>query len=167
VSHECALRHYRAELRQFLGEVEGLGDKLQAILVQLPASLAFEAGIASRFFKSLTGACACHIVCEPRHASWFTDRADALLRRYGVARVAADPAKAPGGGSPGGCKRLAYYRLHGSPKIYYSAYSSDFLSQLAAQIKALGSRTTEVCCVFDNTARYEAWSNALQLRTVL
>jgi uncharacterized protein YecE (DUF72 family) len=167
ITHECALRHYRKDLQQFLEEVAGLGQKLRVILVQLPASVAFEKGVASRFFKYLTDLCSSHIACEPRHLSWFTASADALLRRQGVTRVAADPARAPGGGLPGGSKRLAYYRLHGSPRIYYSAYSPDFLTQLATHIKALSSTTMEVCCVFDNTARHEAWSNALQLCSLL
>ena len=167
VTHECALRHYRKELRQFWEEVAGLGQKLRVILVQLPASVSFEKGVASRFFKSLTDLCSCRIACEPRHVSWFTASADALLCRHGVARVAADPARAPGGGLPGGSKRLAYYRLHGSPRIYYSAYSTDFLTQLATHIKASISTTKDVCCVFDNTARHEAWSNARQLCALL
>jgi uncharacterized protein YecE (DUF72 family) len=167
ITHECALRHYRKELQQFLKEVAGLGQKLRVILVQLPASVGFERSVATRFFKSLTDRCSSHIACEPRHDSWFTASADALLCRHDVARVAADPAKAPGAGLPGGSKRLAYYRLHGSPRIYYSAYGPDFLTQLAANIKALSSITREVCCVFDNTARHEAWSNALQLGALL
>ena len=32
------------------------------------------------------------VVCEPRHASWFTDAAEALLVAHRIARVAADPA---------------------------------------------------------------------------
>jgi len=163
VTHQCALRHCRAELGQFLTEVEGLGHKLRADLVQLPASLAYDGGVAARFFKHLTAACHSQVVCEPRHASWFSKRADALLRRHGIARVAADPARVPGAESPGGSKRLAYYRLHGSPKIYYSAYSADFLNHLAIQLRALSEATGDVCCAFDNTARYEAWPNALQL----
>jgi uncharacterized protein YecE (DUF72 family) len=167
VTHECGLRHCRSELRQFIAEVAGLGRKLRVILVQLPASLEFEARVASRFFRSMSELCSCGIACEPRHASWFTDAADALLRRHRVARVAADPAKAPGGDLPGGLRRLEYYRLHGSPRIYYSAYSPEFLTQLAKRLKAVSLRTTQVCCVFDNTAGYEAWSNALLLQSLL
>jgi uncharacterized protein YecE (DUF72 family) len=167
VTHECALRRYRQELRQFVEEVEGLGQKLRVVLVQLPASLPFEAGVATRFFKSLTDICPSRIACEPRHASWFTERADTNLRTHGVARVAADPARAVGGDSPGGSMRLVYYRLHGSPKVYYSAYSLDFVTRVAGQMKRLSSRTKEICCVFDNTARHESWPNAQQLCSLL
>jgi uncharacterized protein YecE (DUF72 family) len=167
VTHDCGLLHCRSELRQFLEEVAGLGRKLRVVLVQLPASLEFDSRVSSRFFSALSERCSCGIACEPRHVSWFTDRADAILRRHKIARVAADPAKAADGGEPGGFKRLEYYRLHGSPRIYYSAYSADFLSQLASRLRALSSRTTQLYCVFDNTARYEAWSDARQLQKLL
>ena len=61
-------------------------------------------------------------VCEPRHATWFTPQAAALLTRFEVGRVAADPACAPGAVSrawPG----IVYYRLHGSPRTYWSRYT--------------------------------------------
>jgi uncharacterized protein YecE (DUF72 family) len=167
VTHECALRHCRSELRQFLEQVAGLGQKLQVVLVQLPASLSYEPAVATRFFNTLTKICHAGIACEPRHESWFTECADANLRTHRVARVAADPARAAGGDSPGGSRHLAYYRLHGSPKVYYSGYSLDFLTHLAAQMKNLSARTRKIYCVFDNTARYESWPNAQQLNTLL
>jgi uncharacterized protein YecE (DUF72 family) len=167
VTHECALRRCRSELRQFLDEISGLGRKLGVILVQLPASLAFEASVSKRFFELLATHSSVRIACEPRHSSWFSARASDLMQRHGVARVAADPSTNPGGSLPGGSCRLVYYRLHGSPKLYYSAYSADFLSRLAAQIRGSRSITDDVWCIFDNTARHEAWPNAQQLVSLL
>jgi uncharacterized protein YecE (DUF72 family) len=48
-----------------------------------------------------------------------------------VPRFAADPPRAPGDGEPGGDTRLAHFRLHGSPKIYYSDYPEATLETLA------------------------------------
>jgi ATP-dependent DNA ligase len=42
------------------------------------------------------------LVCEPRHASWFTPEADALLTGRRISRAAADPVRAAGAGVPGG-----------------------------------------------------------------
>jgi len=167
VTHESGLRHCRVELRQFLEEVAGLGQKLRVILVQTPASLAFEARVVGRFFASLTSAGLCRIVCEPRHPSWFTPRAEAALSRHGVSRAAADPAKIPGAGTPGGAPNLVYYRLHGSPRMYYSAYSQSFLRELSVTLRALTASAQEAWCVFDNTALHESWNNALQLRSLV
>jgi uncharacterized protein YecE (DUF72 family) len=167
ITHECALRHCRSELREFLTQIAGLGRKLSVVLVQTPATLAFEAPLASRLFTSLSGSKTYRIACEPRHASWLTPAADALLRRLEITRVAADPAKHPGAESPGGAKRLAYYRLPGSPRMYYSAYTREYLQALATTIAALDAKTREVWCVFDNTARHASWDNGLELRKLL
>lgn len=82
-----------------------------------------------------------------------------------IARVAADPARVPSAGRPGGTLRLSYYRLHGAPRVYYSAYDSAFLSTLAAAIR--GSAAEEVWCIFDNTASGAATANALTLQMQL
>lgn len=167
VTHDCALRNCRAELKQFLAEVAGLDRKLRVILVQTPASLAFDAAVVSRFFRALNTPKSYQIACEPRHPSWWTPRADAVLRRHGVARVAADPAKTPEAASPGGAKRLVYYRLHGSPRMYYSAYSAEYLQTLATTVTTANSKAREVWCIFDNTARHASWDNAQQLRDAI
>jgi uncharacterized protein YecE (DUF72 family) len=167
VTHDCALRRYQSELLQFLGEISGLGRKLSVILVQLPASLAFDSRVAKRFFESLAAQSSVRVACEPRHASWFSARASDLLQRYGVARVAADPSTNPGGKLPSGSRTLIYYRLHGSPRMYYSAYSLDFLSRLAVDVRESSAITKDVWCIFDNTARHEAWPNARHLLKLL
>jgi uncharacterized protein YecE (DUF72 family) len=167
ITHECALRRCRSEVRQFVNEVSGLGRKLRVVLVQLPASLIFESRVAASFFETLSAHSSFRVACEPRHPSWFGGRADDLLQHHDIARVAADPSKHPGGNLPGGSHKLVYYRLHGSPKMYYSEYSGDFLSRLVAAIRGARSITDEVWCIFDNTARHEAWPNAQQLLILL
>jgi uncharacterized protein YecE (DUF72 family) len=164
ITHEGALRHYRRELDQFLQEVAGLKQKLRVILVQTPASLAFEPRAATRFFASLTAATRCRVALEPRSPSWFIPQAEALLDRHGVARVASDPARPPEASEPRGARGLIYYRLHGSPRMYYSAYSADYLRELHAKIASLPAGAKEVWCIFDNTARHASWDNALTLR---
>jgi uncharacterized protein YecE (DUF72 family) len=107
------------------------------------------------------------VACEPRHPGWFSARAGDLLGRYGISRVAADPSAHPGGDLPGGSRPLIYYRLHGSPRRYYSAYSAQYLSRLVDRLCAPGSTADQVWCIFDNTARHEAWPNARQLLKLL
>jgi len=164
ITHEGALRHYRKELGQFLQEVAGLKSKLRVILVQTPASLAFEAAVSTRFFKSLSAAAPCRIVVEPRHPSWFSARAEALLTRYGVARAAADPARVPTAGVPSGGRGLVYFRLHGSPRMYYSKYNIDALRELSTNLTSHHGSIKEIWCIFDNTAQHAAWGTALTLR---
>jgi uncharacterized protein YecE (DUF72 family) len=167
VTHERALRNCHAELQQFLQEVAGLGKKLRVVLVQTPASLPFEGRLAARFFGELKRAGSFQIACEPRHPSWFSPDAEATLRRVGVARVAADPPKTPEAREPAGAPRLAYYRLHGHPRMYYSTYSAEFLTELATRVSHASSQTRDVWCIFDNTARHASWENAQHLRNLL
>jgi uncharacterized protein YecE (DUF72 family) len=67
---------------------------------------------------------------------------------------------------PGGSSSLAYFRLHGSPRRYYSTYEDDFLAKLAAKLGDLTSRR-RAWCIFDNTASEHAVENALELKAKL
>jgi uncharacterized protein YecE (DUF72 family) len=134
--------------------------------VQLPPSLEFEAAVARRFFNTLRGRSELPAVCEPRHASWFRAAADKVLRDHCIARVAADPARCPGAEQPGGGRGLAYFRLHGSPKMYYSAYSSEYLAGLAARLQSEAA-ARPVWCIFDNTTLGAATGNARFLQEKL
>ncbi|MDQ6685859.1 MAG: DUF72 domain-containing protein, partial [Pseudomonadota bacterium] len=102
ITHDARLRRVREPLRLFLDEVAGLGDRLAVLLVQLPPSFEFEARPVGTFFRLLRDSFTGAIVCEPRHASWFTPAADRALVALGVGRAAADPARWPEAAKPGG-----------------------------------------------------------------
>ena len=85
------------------------------------------------------------------------------MNEFEVARVAADPPRAEGGGEPGGWRGLAYFRLHGSPRVYYSSYEDDFLDSLADKLRDLRRRRIPSWCIFDNTTLGAATGNALSL----
>ena len=102
-------------------------------------------------------------MCEPRHASWFTDTVDKILTGFSVARVAADPAPVARAALPGGWTGLVYLRLHGSPEMYYSAYTPDDLDRIVADIRAAMRPGQESWCIFDNTALGAATHDALDL----
>ena len=55
-----------------------------------------------------------------------------------------------------------YYRLHGAPRVYYSAYSEKELEALATNLTQ-PTRSAPVWCNFDNTAVGAATVNALDL----
>lgn len=162
ITHEARLRGSRRLLDSFLGAVSGLGARLGPLIVQLPPSLAFEARVARRFFALLRERHAGDVACEPRHASWFEPRADALLVQQRIARIAADPAVVATAARPGGWPGLVYYRLHGSPRKYWSVYEPERVAQWTRELAAL-PRSTRAWCVFDNTAAGGAAGNALQM----
>ena len=90
--------------------------------VQLPPSLAFDEAVAAPFFELLRAGWHGSVALEPRHATWFTPQVEAWLAARRIARVLADPVRHDPGRWPGGFDRLVYLRLHGSPRVYYSAY---------------------------------------------
>ena len=102
-------------------------------------------------------------MCEPRHASWLQPDAEAMLTEFRVGRVAADPDRPPGAGEPGGWAGIRYFRLHGSPKMYYSSYSGTELVRVSERLTRAQAAGSTVWCIFDNTAQGAATRNAREL----
>lgn len=167
MTHDRRLTDIDEPLARFLDETAPLGDRLGCLLVQLPPSLACDRQVATALFRRLRQQTNAPVALEPRHASWFEPDVEKLLVRYKIARVAADPAKVPAAALPGGWREMAYYRLHGSPRTYYSSYSAEYLSELAATLALQIRPKTSVWCIFDNTALGAAAANALELQKAL
>jgi uncharacterized protein YecE (DUF72 family) len=166
ITHDQRLVGCGEAVARFLDEAGGLGDRLGPLLVQLPGSFAFDARVVSGFFTRLRAAFAGAVACEPRHAGWFTPAADEVLRGLRVARVAADPAKLPAAAEPGGWPGLVYYRLHGSPEMYRSAYGAQRQAEIAARLRAAPARS-DVWCIFDNTMFGHATADALAVAALV
>jgi uncharacterized protein YecE (DUF72 family) len=160
ITHDAGLVGSDAVLDRFLEETSNLGEKRGPVLVQTPPKLAFDAVAVAALTARMRDGGANAIAWEPRHESWFESDADAWLAEHGIARVAADPARYPGAGEPGGWRGFAYHRLHGSPRMYYSGYD-------AAELTALVNKIDAGWIVFDNTASGEAARNALTLASLV
>lgn len=167
ITHERRLVEAEAALDDFLAQASHLGDKLGCLLVQLPPSLALNEGHAERFFSALRQRHGGAVVLEPRHRSWFGDGARALLAGHGIGLVRADPLPCADAhwpieaGAPVGA--TVYWRLHGSPRMYHSAYGEPFLQALAQRMVDEAQRAHAVWCIFDNTAEGAATADALAL----
>lgn len=158
ITHELRLQECETALDEFLAQCLQLDDKLGCLLVQLPPSLSYEPLIARAFFEALRQGFAGTVVLEPRHASWLA--AGSLLQAFEIGWVTADPAViAPGDAWHG----VRYWRLHGSPRIYHSAYGHE---RVQAYAQVLGQSIEEgipTWCIFDNTASGHAVADALDL----
>ena len=161
ITHQRKLAAATEPLDRFLAEIRALGDRLGPVLVQLPPSLHYAEAPVGAFFDTLRAQFAGCVVCEPRHPTWFNGAVDELLRRFEIGRVAADPA--PAAAVPGGWPGIVYRRLHGAPRMYYSAYSAEQLDIIAQQMSAALAGAQESWCIFDNTALGEATKDALRL----
>jgi uncharacterized protein YecE (DUF72 family) len=168
ITHEGRLKGTRPLLERILDEAGGLGNKLGPLLLQLAPSHPYEARTVRTFFRLLRELHAGPVVCEPRHASWFEARAQASMAEFRVGQVMADPAVTPAAALPGGwlgedekgTGATFYARLHGSPRIYWSAYDSAKLRLWRERIESL-PKQADRWCIFDNTASGAALANAL------
>jgi uncharacterized protein YecE (DUF72 family) len=163
ITHDLRLIGAGPALDAFLSAASQLRGKLGCLLLQMPPSLEFDRRSAGRFLRMLRKRHGGAIAAEPRHASWFTPEAEQAFVASRIGRVAADPARAIVDGEPGGWPGIAYYRLHGSPVVYRSAYEPAYLRALTTRLKAHLRQGRQVWCVFDNTMLGAAAANALEL----
>lgn len=165
ITHERRLVDCAAALADFFEQCGELGQRLGCVLVQLPPSLAFEPQLAERFLAALRRLYPGPVAIEPRHVSWLA--AEPLLVAMQVAQVAADPPRFGADSQPRGWPGLAYWRLHGTPRMYFSDYPSDWLKALAPRLEASAIAQVDTWCIFDNTAGDAAVGDALALQALL
>jgi uncharacterized protein YecE (DUF72 family) len=165
ISHVQRLQACDQALDEFVLQCSGLGDRLGCLLVQLPPSLVFDESVAEAFFISIRRCFPGPVVLEPRHESWVG--AEALLVHYHIAQVAVDPSRISTDSTPRGWPGLKYWRLHGSPRIYYCPYDLPRLERLAVELQTATAEGQSAWCIFDNTASGAALGNALTLAQCL
>jgi uncharacterized protein YecE (DUF72 family) len=158
ITHDAGLVDCGLQLEHFAGEVAGLGGKLAVLLFQMPPKQVFDEKVAACFFEQARSLLQTNFAIEPRHASWFTEEADAFLTELRIARVAADPVR-HGDGEPGGWDGMRYYRLHGAPRTYYSDYDDAALAEIGRRLDDMHG--IPAWCIFDNTAAGAALGNAV------
>jgi len=163
ITHDLKLQRAREPFITFLAQTDGLAEKRGPLLLQLPPSLNFEGPVVTRFLNMVRRVYAGPIVCEPRHATWFSPLVASLLERYRISRVAADPPPVPQATKSAAWADVAYFRLHGSPRTYWSRYDENAIAALAATVGRI-TTAEHIWCIFDNTASGAAIENAWELR---
>ena len=163
ITHDARMQDVEPLLVQFAAEAGELGDKLGCLLVQLPPKFGFVDETARIFFRQLHAIFGCTVAFEARHPGWFSDAATELLTESRVTRVIADPAAGQPGPHVPTSSDSVYVRLHGTPRIYYSRYSPEYVESVRRELARQTAAGRTAWCVFDNTAAFEAVPNALQL----
>ncbi|WP_432486907.1 DUF72 domain-containing protein [Kineococcus sp. SYSU DK018] len=161
VTHERRLVDVQGALAGFFGSgVLALGEKLGAVLWQLPPSLRFDPEVLARFCALLPrttteaaeltdgatgdpggGERPLRHAVEVRHRSHERAELVEVLRAHGVALVTADT----GGRWPllqDQTADFSYVRLHGSPELYVSGYDDAALDDWAGRVRAWSAGTT-------------------------
>ena len=159
VTHAARLSA-NAKLEQALEPMMSLGPKLAAVLIQLPPTLATDPERDAAFLDRLRSLYAGMVAWEPRHPSWEAPEAALLLEEHGITPVRTTiPAAGAAHGSSG-----PYVRLHGTPRRYYSAYSTADLTSLSEWLRRDSSPSI---VIFDNTASSAGVRNAIELAELL
>lgn len=165
ITHKRRLLEIKDSLTRFIEETSALGAKLGAYLFQFPPSLPYYIERVEAFYAVLRGLTPVPVVIEPRHPSWFSDKAESLAQIFGISRAGVDPAPVPSGSVPGGDKRFVYFRWHGSPVKYVSSYTHKRLVSFAQTVH--DTISDEIWCIFDNTAAGAAVENGMSLMELL
>jgi uncharacterized protein YecE (DUF72 family) len=143
----------------------GLGDKLAAVLWQLPANFHRDLGRLERFVRALHAWRSVRHAIEFRHESWFDEQVAACLREHRVAVCQSDAADWPLWDAV--TADLVYARLHGHTMTYASGYSDRELGSWARRIRAWLDEGRAVHLYFDNDAIGRAPIDALRLMGLL
>jgi uncharacterized protein YecE (DUF72 family) len=142
-----------------------LGEKLAAMLWQLPPNLHKDMRKLAAFIAMLAMWPEVRHVIEFRDQSWFDDEVAALMTRERIALCQSDAATWPMWRAI--TTDLVFIRLHGHAATYASNYDRDSLELWAKGIRQWLDDGRDVHIYFDNDAKgYSPW-NALTLADIL
>ena len=158
VTHYKRLRDCQASIARLRDQASHLGDKLAAVVWQLPANFAIDRARLDGFLAALGGWPIRHAI-EFRHRSWFVPEVAAVLRDAGVAACLSDAPDFPMWREL--TADFVYVRLHGHTRKYASSYSAASLRRWAVDARSWADDRRDVFVYFDNDAEGHAVRNAL------
>lgn len=166
LTHTRRLQEVEASWQRLAQAARALRSHCGPILFQFPPSFQREEQRLADFLQlARESAAELRLVCEFRHASWFTEETYRLLRRYGVALCLADSARYPRHDVL--TADFAYCRLHGRPELFASPYPEAELERAARQLQAYSDAGADVYVYFNNTKEGHAIDNARTLLALL
>lgn len=160
----------RERIRYILDTTQVLGEKIGALLIQLPASFKYDTERLDTFLNFLTKEVRSRpfsfdLAIEFRNRYWLNEEVFTLLRKYNVALVAANSSRYLGVREV--TADIAYIRMHGPTKLFASSYSDEQLQELAEYIKNISSDVKRVYVYFNNDFHGYAIKNAVALQDLL
>lgn len=161
LTHNKKLSDPLPAIRTEREHAEGLGDKLAAVVWQLPGNFHSNLERLERFADALHAWDQPRHTIEFRHTSWFADAVAECLQRHGIAVCQSDAADWPLWESV--TTDMVYVRLHGHTQTYASDYSDEELRGWAGKINRWREEERDVHLYFDNDAMCHAPFNALRL----
>jgi uncharacterized protein YecE (DUF72 family) len=162
-----AITHFKKfnECERMLGDYydslqQGLKQKLGCVLFQLPPQLIYSEALLEKIIINLNPSF--KNVIEFRHKSWWKKTVFQKLKKHNVIFSGISYPGLPDDVIK--TTKYMYYRLHGVPVLYKSAYSEIFLEDLVNKIKKV--KATEAWIYFNNTWGTAAIQNARFLQNL-
>lgn len=160
VTHYKRLRDCVDPIGRLRDQAGHLGDKLAAVIWQLPGTFALDLGRLDEFLAALRSWPVRHAL-EPRHRSWFVPAVADRLREANVAVCMSDAPDFPMWREV--TADFVYVRLHGHTRKYASSYSKRSLERWAAAASGWLAEGRDVHIYLDNDAEGHAVHNAIDL----
>jgi uncharacterized protein YecE (DUF72 family) len=165
VTHYKRLRDCSDSVARLRDQAAHLGDKLAAVVWQLPSRFAADLARLDDFLAALEVWPGARHALELRHRSWFVDAVAARLASARVAVCLSDAPDFPMWREV--TTDLVYVRLHGHTRKYASSYSLRSLESWAADARRWCAEGRDVHIYFDNDAEGHAVRNAIALSVLL
>ena len=164
VTHYKRLGDCQDSIVRLRDQASGLGDKLAAVVWQLPSNFALDLARLDGFVRAL-GAWPVRHALEMRHRSWFVPAVAARLADAGVAVCLSDAPDFPMWREV--TTDLVYVRLHGHTRKYASSYHPASLRRWADDARRWLAEGRDVHIYLDNDAEGHAVRNALDLSALV
>lgn len=145
LTHMKRLHDPAEPVTRLMDRVAGLGDRLDAVLLQLPPTLQADVDLLTGCLAQFPAGT--RVAVEPRHPSWWTEDVRAVLERYQAALCWADRAEEP----VAPLWRTAewgYLRLHTGADGW--GYPPETLHAWAERLAATYGRDDDVLVYFNN-----------------
>lgn len=160
VTHYKRLRGCDDSIIRLRDQVRPLGEKLAAVVWQLPSHFQCDVARLADFARALGAWRDVRHAIELRHRSWFTPEVAAILRAANLASCMSDAPDFPMWREV--TADMVYVRLHGHTRKYASSYSERSLRAWAADVQRWVAGGRDVHVYFDNDAEGHAVRNALR-----
>lgn len=163
ITHYKKFEAVESQLGDFYGTIrEGLKEKLGCVLFQLPAQIHFSEEVLQKIVQHLNPAFV--NVVEFRHSSWWQMKVRDTLSRHNISFCGISHPLLPNEVVVN--TENVYYRFHGVPHLYYSAYNESFLHQVVNAIQK-AKKAKQIFVYFNNTAQTAAIQNAQYVQQLL
>lgn len=167
ITHYKKLRDAEESLQLFFSVFDPVAGRLGPVLIQLPAQVTFDPGVAETFYNLLADTYRHHsFSIEVRDKSWFSRKSLSLMEQYNIGLVIAHSGKLFPYKEAVTAGHI-YLRFHGSGKLYASSYAAVSLRAYARKCVRWMQEGHTLWIFFNNDFFGYALENARTLITMI